>query len=193
MPKNKSALIRYNVLDHCLRNPWKRFYIEDLLEACNKSLREYYGEATCIQKRQLLKDLEFMEDSCGYNAPIERVSDGNRRKYYRYSDSTFSISNQSLSSSEVEVVKSALLTLSRFQGMPQFEWLDELTSRLDQEFHLETQTKILSFDDNPFTTGRVFLAELYNYIRNQQAICIQYRPFSKKEEKHLFHPYHLTV
>ncbi len=191
MATNKSALIRYKVLDRCLRNPWKQYYIEDLLEKCNEALREYYGETACIKKRQLLKDLEFMEDSCGYNAPIERVSDGNRRKYYRYADSSFSISNQLLSSSEMEMLKSVVSALSRFQGLPQFEWIDELSSRLDQEFQLETQTKIVSFDDNPYTTGRAFLADLYHYIRNEQPVRIIYRPFSKKEEEHVIHPYYL--
>ena len=191
MSINKGAIIRYHTLDRCLRNPGRRYYVEDLLEECNKSLQDFYGDSTTIQKRQLLKDLNFMEDSSGYNAPIERISDGNRRKYYRYRDLSFSIMNHSLSLEEIEKFKLALNTLTRFQGLPQFEWIDELSSRLSQEFQLNSDQKIIAFEENPYIRGRAFLWDLYNYITNRQVIQIIYRPFTKAEQEHILHPYYL--
>ncbi len=38
MPINKNAMIRYQALDRCLQNRQKRFYINDLIDACNRAL-----------------------------------------------------------------------------------------------------------------------------------------------------------
>lgn len=43
MPINKNAMIRYQALDRCLQNRQKRFYINDLIEACNRALAEVNG------------------------------------------------------------------------------------------------------------------------------------------------------
>ncbi|MDD3064027.1 MAG: WYL domain-containing protein, partial [Massilibacteroides sp.] len=41
MPTNKNAQIRYQALDKCLGNWARRYYIEDLIEACNEALYIY--------------------------------------------------------------------------------------------------------------------------------------------------------
>ena len=43
MPINKNAMIRYQALDRCLQNRQKRFYINDLIDACNRALAEVNG------------------------------------------------------------------------------------------------------------------------------------------------------
>ena len=35
MPANKNALIRYKTIDRCLRNRYRRWTLEDLVEACS--------------------------------------------------------------------------------------------------------------------------------------------------------------
>ena len=44
MPTNKNAQLRYQVLDKCLSNWSRRYYIEDLVDACNEALYLYNGE-----------------------------------------------------------------------------------------------------------------------------------------------------
>ena len=39
MPVNKNALIRYKTIDNCLRNHFRRWTIDDLVEACSDTLR----------------------------------------------------------------------------------------------------------------------------------------------------------
>ena len=36
MPANKNALIRYKTIDNCLRNKYRRWTLEDLVEAMNR-------------------------------------------------------------------------------------------------------------------------------------------------------------
>ena len=90
MPVNKHALIRYHALDKCFRNFARRFYIEDLINACNIALYQHTGSDKYsdplnpgISRRQVLVDIDFMESDAGWGALIERVKDG-RRVYYIY-------------------------------------------------------------------------------------------------------------
>ncbi len=132
-----------------------------------------------------------MQDSKGFDAPIESFKDG-RKAFYRYTDLNFSINSQPLNEQEAQQLKESLLTLSRFKGMPQFEWVEEMKARLEQTFHLKTEDNILSFEENPYLTGREYIGDIYNAIVNQRVLNITYKPF-KKEEILLFdiHPYHL--
>ena len=60
MPTNKNAQLRYQVLDRCLSNWSRRYYIEDLVEACNEALYQYNGETKDgggVKKRQVQEDL----------------------------------------------------------------------------------------------------------------------------------------
>ena len=61
MPITKNALIRYQTLDRCFSNIGKRYFIEDLFEACNAALTENDPNNTGIQLRQLRADISFMK------------------------------------------------------------------------------------------------------------------------------------
>ena len=86
MPTNKNAQLRYQIIDKCLSNWSRRYYIEDLVDACNEALYLYNGETKdgCgVKKRQVQEDLKFIESEEGYSMEIDAIRDGHR-KYYRY-------------------------------------------------------------------------------------------------------------
>ena len=63
MPTNKNAQLRYQIIDKCLSNWSRRYYIEDLVDACNEALYLYNGETKdgCgVKKRQVQEDLKFI-------------------------------------------------------------------------------------------------------------------------------------
>ena len=94
MATNKNALIRYKTIDECLRNTGKRWTLEDLINACSDALYEYEGKDDMVSKRTIQLDIQNMRsDKMGYNAPIEVYEN----KYYRYSDSNYSIRNSPIS------------------------------------------------------------------------------------------------
>lgn len=191
MATNKNAIVRYQALDRCFRNPGRKYYMEDLIEACNDALLDIDPNSTGIRRRQIYEDIKFMQDSKGYCAPIESYKDG-RKAYYRYSDVNFSINSQPLNEQEAQQLKESLLTLSRFKGLPQFDWVEEIKARLEQTFRLKTEDNILSFEENQYLTGREYIGEIYTAIVNKTTLAITYKPF--KAEKELFfeiHPYHL--
>ncbi len=166
--------------------------MENLIEECNKSLYDYTGSVEGIKKRQIFDDINYMESPQGWNVPLERCRDGHR-VFYRYSDKSFSINSQPLNLTEENQLKEALLTLSRFKGMPQFEWVDEIIARLDSGLGLtHNSKKIIQFDQNDFLKGLEFITPIYNAILYNRVLSIDYKSFKMEEtQTFLFHPYFL--
>ncbi len=180
MATNKNAIIRYQALDKCFRNPGRKYYIDDLVEACNEALMDYDGDNSGIRKRQVYDDILFMKDSKGYEAPIEEFKDG-KRVYRRYSDLNFTINKQPINEFEANQLRETLLTLNRFKGMPQFEWVNDITTRLEFSFGLLSESEsVIDFENNPYLEGLDFLSELYKAIVYKKTLNIKSKSFSKK-------------
>lgn len=191
MSTNKNATIRYQALDRCFRNPGRKYYIDDLIEACNEALLDIDPNSSGVKKRQIYEDIKFMQDSRGFDAPIESFKEG-RNAYYRYTESGYSINSQPLNEQEAQQLKESLLTLSRFKGLPQFEWVEEIKARLEQDFKLKSDTKVISFEENQYLTGREFIGALYQAIVNRTVLNISYKPFRTEVTlKYKIHPYYL--
>ena len=109
MPANKNALIRYKTIDSCLRNRFRRWTIDDLVEACSDALYEMEGIVKGVSLRTVQGDLQIMRsDKLGYNAPIE-VYD---RIYYRYAEPDYSISDMPLTEDDCLLLKEAVELLN---------------------------------------------------------------------------------
>ncbi len=52
MPVNKKALIRYKTIDNCLRNKYRRWTIDNLVDACCDALFDMEG----ISKRRVFEN-----------------------------------------------------------------------------------------------------------------------------------------
>lgn len=178
MAINKNALIRYQALDKCFKNTGRNYYIDDLLSICNDALYELNPDIVGIKKRQLFDDIKFMESSQGWSIPLARHKDG-KKVFYRYDDVNFSINQQPINDLEAEHLKSALLVLSRFKGLPQFEWINELILKLEQQFKLQKVTReLISFDANEYLKGIEHLGTLFNAILYKRVLQISYQSFS---------------
>ena len=108
MPANKNALIRYKTIDNCLRNRYRRWTLDDLVEACSDALYDMEGITKGVGARTVQMDIQIMRsDKLGYNAPIE-VYD---RIYYRYADPDYSITEMPLSVEDYKLIKKAIIIL----------------------------------------------------------------------------------
>lgn len=192
MATNKHATIRYHALDKCFGNFGRRYYIEDLIEACNNAIYEFSGSVDGIKRRQIFDDLIFMESDQGWSIPLDRIKDG-RRVYYRYSEKSYSIKNQPINESEANQLKETLSLLTRFKGMPQFEWMDELLVRIETAFNLKhSNSVIVGFEQNPYLKGLNFFTELFNATRYKRVLEISYQGFKQETPSTLLiHPYYL--
>lgn len=116
MATNKNAAIRYKALDKCFSNPYKKFFIDDLIEYCSETLTEHYGEVTSVSRRQIFDDINFMKSEAGYEAPIESYKEG-RKVFYRYENTNFSILSKPLNNLEINNLTEALETLGRMKNV----------------------------------------------------------------------------
>lgn len=191
MSINKNAYLRYQVLDKCFSNRYRMFFIDDLLDEVNKSLEEFNGDGSNVERRQIFDDIKFMESEAGFSIPLERIRQG-KKVYYRYSEVDFSIKNQKISVDEIETINSALMVLLRFRGIPQFEWVNEIFPKLQSAFQDKEPTEVISFDQNEYLVGLDNLPTLYKSITNKSALHIEYQSFKESEPKLLIiHPYYL--
>ena len=193
MPTNKHATIRYHALDQCFANFGRKYFIDDLIEACNNALYEFNGLSDGIKRRQLFDDIKFMESEQGWAIPLKRHSE-RKRVYYRYSDKKYSIKKQAINKSEANQLKETLSILHRFKGMPQFEWIDEIMVRLESSFNLNktTNASIVGFEQNLYLKGLDFFGELFNAILYKKSLNIHYQSFNRVEPIMMeIHPYYL--
>lgn len=192
MATNKHATIRYHALDQCFSNPGRRYFIDDLIDACNNAIYEYSGSLEGIKRRQIYEDIKFMESEQGWSIPLDKMREG-KRVYYRYSDKNFSIKKQAINESEANQLKETLSILNRFKGMPQFDWMEELLIRIESAFKLKTTVNpIVSFEQNPFLKGLNFFTALFNAIYYKKVLDVRYQSFKQeKSVKMCLYPYYL--
>ena len=192
MATNKHATIRYHALDKCFGNFGRRFFMSDLIQACNEAIYDFAGVEDGVKRRQIYDDITFMESDQGWSIPLERFKEG-RKVYYRYSDKDFTIGNKGINPSEAEQLRDTLSILSRFKGLPQFEWIEEIQIRLEDTFKLKGNTvSSVSFEQNPYLKGLSHFTELFNAIQNQQTLEVEYQGFKQDLiSKIVIHPWYL--
>ena len=114
MPANKNALIRYKTINNCLRNRYRRWTIDDLVDACSDALYDMEGITKGVCTRTVQMDIQIMRsDKLGYNAPIE-VYD---KIYYRYADPDYSITDMPLSVDDCKLIKEAIALLGNRENL----------------------------------------------------------------------------
>lgn len=191
MPLTKLATIRYQALDRCFRNRNQYFYIDDLVRAVNEML--IANCETPVSKRTVYKDITAMLNNEKWQILFEEPAWHNGRRYYRYEDPNFSIWHEDLSKEQLIQLKSILIMLHQFRGLPQWEVMRSMIDELEEkyQFQLDYQSQIVDFDQNQYVDGLEWLSLLYQAIVEKHVLEITYKPFGKVEEKHIIHPYFL--
>ena len=184
MPANKNALIRYKTIDNCLRNRYRRWTLEDLVDACSDALYDMEGIRKGVSIRTVQGDIQMMRsDKLGYNAPIE-VYD---HKYYRYADEDYSITDMPMSQNDFEVMQEAVDMLRQLEDFEQFSEMSDVVSRLQDKLFISRNNRkpIIHFDSVPNLKGLRLLNPLYNYIAHKQTLRIMYQSFSAAQPTEL--------
>ena len=133
MPANKNALIRYKTIDRCLRNRYRRWTLDDLVEACSDALYDMEGITKGVSTRTVQADIQIMRsDKLGYYAPIE-VYDN---KYYRYSDPEYSISNTPITTDDYDLVVKAIEVIKEYKENGDVDKLDEVLKAVKDKLYI---------------------------------------------------------
>ncbi len=189
MPSNKNALIRYRTIDCCLQNRGRRWTLDDLIVACSDALYEFEGKHADVSKRTLQLDIQLMRsDKLGYEAPIEVYE----RKYYRYADATYTITDIPLTPTDLEVLAESVLMLRQFKDFSLFADLNGIIQKLEDKIHRAgTNTgPVIHLDRNEQLKGLEYLDRLYQAILRRVVVNIDYQSFNARAaQRLLFHPY----
>ncbi|WP_430813748.1 helix-turn-helix transcriptional regulator [Carboxylicivirga sp. RSCT41] len=189
MPANRNALIRYTTIDKCLRNRYRQWTLEDLIDACSDALYEYEGIDKGVSRRTVQMDIQMMRsEKLGYNAPII-VRD---KKYYTYEDPDYSITQLPLSEQDLNKLGDAVEILKQFQGFSHFKEMTGLIQKLENKIYTEnTQSRpIIHIERNENLKGLEHLNGLYQVILKRQVIKVEYQSFKAKRSNRIyFNPY----
>ena len=189
MPINKSQHIRYRVLDRCFSNFGRKYFIDDLVNACNEELVDVFGYGKKISKRTIQYDIEFMESEEGWSIPLKRIEEG-KQVYYRYEDEYFTIDSIALSKKGWNQLQMIFDLLIQIEGVP--ELMDFY--RIEEVSHGKIQNRkkqsYIQFDSNIYLKGMEYFGSLLEGIQNNSVLKIKYKPFKTAHIREFhFHPY----
>ncbi len=189
MAINKNALIRYRAIDKCLQNKYRKWTLNDLIDACSAALFEYEGRQVNVSRRTVQLDLQIMRsDKLGYNAPII-VYD---KKYYKYDNPNYSITDIPLTENDMDILSETVEVLKQFKNIPLLSELNGLINKLEDKIYTEKnkQKTIIHLDKNEQLRGLKYMDFIYNAIQKQICLKIDYQRFEKKRPiSHILHPY----
>ncbi|WP_312075676.1 WYL domain-containing protein [Chryseobacterium sp.] len=178
MSSNKNALIRYKTLDKCLKNKYKKYTLEDLIDECSEALYEFEGKESFVSKRTVQLDLQNMRsEKFGYEAPIEVYE----RKYYRYSDPEYSIHQISVNENDLKTMNNAIQILKQFKDFSMFKEMNGVIQKLEDSIHSTKQKSIIHLDKNERLKGLEYIDVLYSSILNKKVLKIDYKSFKARE------------
>ena len=189
MPANKNALIRYKTIDKCLRNVYRRWTLDDLVDACSEALDDAEGIKKGVSVRTVQADIQMMRsDKLGYNAPIEVYE----QKYYRYADRNYTIMTMPMTPNDLDMMQEAVDMLRQLEGFDHFAEMSDVVSRLQDKLAVtrSNHEPIVHFDSVPNLKGLNFLNPLYDYIQHERTVRIVYQSFSARQpQEFILFPY----
>lgn len=178
MASTKNSDIRYQVIDRCLHSGGHSTAM--LAEAVNREL-ELRGYTPVTSLNTIRKDLDHL--AANHDVEIVECKCG-RSITYSYADPEMSIYNVGLNDDDVVQLSQAFALLSRFNGMPQMDWVQRTLGRLRLSVNIETDgTPIVGFDDCAKLKGRQYFARLLTAIHDRMALKIEYHKYGAEQPK----------
>lgn len=186
MANVKSGAYREVIIDRCLQSR-RGYSTQEIFDKCNDAL-ERRGEDSISALNTIRNDITAIANR--WNVVVEELRNGREIKY-RYEDPQFSIFNNPLNENEIAQLSEAVSLLRRFEGMPGFGWVEEMSVHLQATVSASPEP-VIGFDENKQLKGTSFFMPLFKSIINKHAILISYKGYkSDKVVDAVVHPYYL--
>ena len=188
MAITKDAFTRFRILDECFSNPYMSYTIDSLLEQLNAKLEDI-DPKFCIGLRQLRYDLAYMTGPDGWDIEFVDVLDG-KKKIYRYADPEFSIFQQPLNNTQLELITGVVKMLESYTNSTYLgEMADALKTLKLLSDNSQESEKIIGLDILSNYTGSNHKQPLYDAIKARYALNLTYHPFNTEAPTTgVFHP-----
>lgn len=184
MPHIKNALLRYRIIDKCLRNTFKMYPSkQDLREACEEALfGSLHGEHIC--NSTIEKDMFNMKIE--HDAPIKYSK---RDKGYYYEDPNFTIDSVPLNEEDLKAIKFAAYTLLQFREVDMFKQFGSAIDKIVDRVSISDKAtesdvnEYVQFETAVSVRGGEFLTQLLEAIQMSVAVYFDYENFSTNSVK----------
>lgn len=181
MPHIKNALLRYRIIDKCIRNKYVPFPSkQDLREACEEAL---FGsiDGAHICDSTIEKDMYAMKME--HDAPIKYSK---RDKGYYYEDPDFTINEIPLTSDDLEAISFAAKTLSQFRNVEMFQQFGNAIDKIVESVNISKDKEgqqYVQFEIVGGEGGSEFLTPILEAIKQRFWIKFDYASFKTGELK----------
>jgi predicted DNA-binding transcriptional regulator YafY len=178
MPVNKSAMLRYRIIDQMLRSKQRKFpSLSDISEEVR--IRLYGVDSKSISASTIEKDIANMRNdtSLGILAPI--AYDKQEKGYY-YTDPNYSMNGLGLTEDDQQTLREAASLLQFFAGFPVLANLklaiDKISTRLmlPGDLNNADSSKVIRFEQSQSRIGFRWINPIYNAIINDKEILFDY-------------------
>lgn len=187
MPVDKQVRIRYQVLNRCFRDLYKKYTIDDLVDACNDALRNQ--DRAEVSKRTIQNDITNMEAEYGLRFE-ENLYQGKKR-IYRYYDTSYTLPEFQLDDADRNKIQAAVNVLENYAGEPVLDWARTLLKQIESGMFYSDSSPVVSFQSNPDLKNISLFGDLLDAIYNKKVLKLTYTPFGKDSYEERVYPYHL--
>lgn len=184
MPHIKNALIRFRIIDKCIRNKYKPYPTkQELRLVCEEAL---YGstDGANICDSTIEKDMYAMK--MDHDAPIKYSK---RYGGYYYEDPSFTINNIPLTEEDLSAIKFAANTLMQFRDVDMFKQFGSAIDKIVDRVSISSNpgdkdlNHYVQFESAVVSGGNEFLPDLLNAIRNNLIVHFDYASFITGKSK----------
>lgn len=181
MPHIKNALLRYRIIDKCIRNKYRPFPSkQDLREACEDALfGSIHGDHICDSTIE--KDMFAMK--MDHDAPIKY---SRREKGYYYEDPDFSIDDIPLTEDDMDAISFAAKTLMQFKDVSMFRQFGSAIDKIVDKVAVskdDDASQFIQFEQAVSSGGSEYLTDLLEAIKNCVITEFQYASFVSGNRK----------
>jgi predicted DNA-binding transcriptional regulator YafY len=189
MPTNKEALVRYRVINRCMKES-KYASMDKLIRSCEDAL-----SISPISRRTIYQDIHDMktDERLGYFAPIKL--DRDRMAYY-YEDVDYSIDKLPLTDEEVHALSFSATMLEQYSNVGIFSTFTGAVQKVVEAMNIHRWSEeedlfpFIEFEQSPGTLGNQYIEPLIMAIKDKKVIQFSYQRFDvDKPYTHRVHPY----
>jgi predicted DNA-binding transcriptional regulator YafY len=181
MPKNKSALLRYRIIDGCLTNSMHPY---PSLEAIQKKIEQQLDKS--ISSSMINKDFAAMKDIYGAPIAYHKTKAG-----YYYTDPSFSIQEFPLTEAEREALDFSTALLQQIRGTRIFQQFENAINKVIEGYRISkiigvSQRQFLQVEEPVRPQDSPYLEQLLQSIIHQQPLAITYQGYGREPKLHQF-------
>jgi predicted DNA-binding transcriptional regulator YafY len=191
MIASNKAILRYRIIDRCIRSTAKPYPTkEELRSACEEEL---YGSTDGLHVCDSTIEKDLFALRMEHDAPIKF---SRRYNGYYYTDAHYSIDEIPLNEKDIEAIKMAANILDQFKNASIFKQFNYAIGKILDRVNVAASDsapiidKFVQFEDMPSAKGSEWLEGILEAIKNKKKVQFDYQSFSDTEKKlRRIHPY----